>query len=184
MRPHTIRGTVLGSISVTARALIENSAAVDWGLLPRASLGVAALLCGNGYIVGINQIYDVDIDQVVIPFALSGSTDSRLLQVNKPFLPIASREMPVVVAWALVLSLAATGIAVATYFFGKFIGALYSFGLFLGTVYSIPPFRLKQFAIPAFLIIATVRGFLLNFGVYYATRSALSLPFKWSPAIR
>ena len=36
-------------------------------------MGVLALLCGNGYIVGINQIYDVDIDIV-----------------NKPFLPIAS----------------------------------------------------------------------------------------------
>ena len=36
----------------------------------------------------------------------------------------------------------------------------------------------------AFLIIATVRGFLLNFGVYYATRAALGLTeFRWSPAI-
>ncbi len=28
------------------------------------------------------------------------------------------------------------------------------------------------------MIIATVRGFLLNFGVYHATRSALRLPFE------
>lgn len=28
---------------------------IDWALLPRAALGVLALLCGNGYIVGINQ---------------------------------------------------------------------------------------------------------------------------------
>ena len=46
---------------------------IDWGLLPRALLGVLCLLCGNGYIVGINQIYDVDIDTV-----------------NKPFLPVAA----------------------------------------------------------------------------------------------
>jgi homogentisate solanesyltransferase len=46
---------------------------IDWGLLPRALLGLLALLCGNGFIVGINQIYDVDIDVV-----------------NKPFLPVAS----------------------------------------------------------------------------------------------
>lgn len=47
-----------------------------------------------------------------------------------------------------------------------------------------PPFRLKRFAVPAFLIIATVRGFLLNFGVYYATRAAIGLnTFAWSPAI-
>ena len=33
-------------------------------MLPRAGMGVLALLLGNLYIVGINQIYDVDIDQV------------------------------------------------------------------------------------------------------------------------
>ena len=49
---------------------------------------------------------------------------------------------------------------------------------------SVPPFRLKRFAVPAFMIIATVRGFLLNFGVYYATRAAIGLnTFAWSPAI-
>lgn len=49
---------------------------------------------------------------------------------------------------------------------------------------SVPPFRLKRWAVPAFMIIATVRGFLLNFGVYYATRAAIGLPeFTWSPAI-
>lgn len=46
---------------------------IDWALLPRAALGVLALLCGNGFIVGINQIYDVDVDTV-----------------NKPFLPVAA----------------------------------------------------------------------------------------------
>jgi len=68
--------------------------------------------------------------------------------------------------------------------FGRTITALYSFGLALGTAYSVPPLRLKRFAVPAFVIIATVRGFLLNFGVYYATRAAIGLnEFAWSPAI-
>lgn len=68
--------------------------------------------------------------------------------------------------------------------FGPLITRLYAFGLALGTVYSVPPLRLKRFAVPAFMIIATVRGFLLNFGVYYATRAALRMPFQWSPPIR
>ena len=38
-------------------------------------MGVLALICGNGFIVGLNQIYDVSIDQV-----------------NKPFLPIAAGD--------------------------------------------------------------------------------------------
>ena len=52
--------------------------ALDWALLPRAALGVLALLCGNGFIVGINQVYDVDIDAV-----------------NKPFLPVAAGAAPI-----------------------------------------------------------------------------------------
>ena len=166
LRPHTIRGTILGSSAVTVRALIEAPEAIDIGLVPRALIGVLALICGNGFIVGINQIYDVEIDQV-----------------NKPFLPIAAGELSATKAWALCLALAAAGTSIAAGFFGPFIGALYVFGLFLGTVYSVPPLRLKRFAVPAFLIIATVRGFLLNFGVYSAVRAALALPFRWSPHI-
>jgi homogentisate solanesyltransferase len=76
LRPHTIRGTVLGTSAVRARrarantrsrldvphcaqvvirALSANPELVDFALVPRALLGLLALLCGNGYIVGINQ---------------------------------------------------------------------------------------------------------------------------------
>lgn len=86
-------------------------------------------------------------------------------------------------AWILVAGLAAAGILICARNFGASITRLYAFGLFLGTIYSVPPLRLKRFAIPAFMIIATVRGFLLNFGVYSATRAALGLDFQWSPAV-
>uniref|UniRef100_A0A061SAB2 Homogentisate solanesyltransferase n=1 Tax=Tetraselmis sp. GSL018 TaxID=582737 RepID=A0A061SAB2_9CHLO len=165
LRPHTIRGTVLGTTMVVTRALLADPQAINWELVPRALLGLVALLCGNGYIVGINQIYDVEIDSV-----------------NKPFLPMAAGELSAGTAWAIVVLLAAVGIGLASTF-GALIGSLYTFGLFLGTIYSVPPFRLKRFAVAAFMIIATVRGFLLNFGVYHATRAALQLPFEWSPAI-
>ena len=45
--------------------------------MPRAFAGLVALLCGNAFIVGINQLYDVDVDQI-----------------NKPFLPIAGELSP------------------------------------------------------------------------------------------
>lgn len=166
LRPHTIRGTILGSTAVTLRALSENPSAIDITLVPRALLGVLALLCGNGYIVGINQIYDVSIDKV-----------------NKPFLPIASGELSPVAAWVLCGVLAVAGLAITAANFGPLISSLYAFGLFLGTAYSVPPLYLKRFPVLAFMIIATVRGFLLNFGVYYAARAALQLPFAWSPAV-
>ena len=166
LRPHTIRGTILGSMAVTSKALLENPALIDWGLLPKALLGVLALLCGNGYIVGINQIYDVEIDAV-----------------NKPFLPVAAGELSPTVAWFLCVALAAAGLGITTLNFGPLISKLYAFGLFLGTIYSVPPLRLKRSAVAAFLIIATVRGFLLNFGVYHAVRAALGQTFQWSPPI-
>ncbi|CAN1144291.1 Homogentisate solanesyltransferase, chloroplastic [Linum perenne] len=126
LRPHTIRGTVLGSTALVSRALIGNPELIKWSLVLKALSGLVALLCGNGYIVGINQIYDIGIDKV-----------------NKPYLPIAAGDLSVPTAWLLVILFA-------------------------------------RFAVAAFLIIATVRGFLLNFGVYYATRAALGLPFEWS----
>ncbi|KAI6682169.1 hypothetical protein NL676_036050 [Syzygium grande] len=62
LRPHTIRGTALGSFSLVARALIENLHLIKWSLLLKAFSGLFALICGNAYIVGINQTYDIGID--------------------------------------------------------------------------------------------------------------------------
>ena len=88
-RPHTIRGTILASIAGTVRALLDTPGSIanaNWGLLlPRAMLGMVALLLGNAFIVGINQIYDDDIDKL-----------------NKPFLPVASGEMSKKFAWMTV----------------------------------------------------------------------------------
>ena len=166
VRPHTIRGTLLGTTAIVSKILMTNPELISLHLVPRALLGLLALLMGNGFIVGINQIYDVDIDKV-----------------NKPFLPVASGELSVVAAWAFCALTALGGAAIVAANFGPLITKLYCFGLFLGTIYSVPPLRLKRFALPAFLIIACVRGFLLNFGVYHATRAAIGLPFVWSPAI-
>ncbi|KAL2326884.1 hypothetical protein Fmac_020311 [Flemingia macrophylla] len=166
LRPHTIRGTALGSFALVARALIENSNMIKWSLLFKAFSGLFALICGNGYIVGINQIYDISIDKV-----------------NKPYLPIAAGDLSVQSAWFLVIFFAVAGLSIVGLNFGPFIFSLYTLGLFLGTIYSVPPFRMKRFPVAAFLIIATVRGFLLNFGVYYATRAALGLTFEWSSPV-
>lgn len=46
-----------------------------------------------------------------------------------------------------------------------------------------PPIRTKKNPILAGLTIATVRGFLLNFGIYYAVKDAVGAPFAWSPKV-
>lgn len=165
-RPHTIRGTLLASFAGVGKALSEHPLSFDLSLVPRALVGVLVLICSNAFIVGINQIYDEDIDRI-----------------NKPFLPIASGELSKPQAWAL---LAACGLVGPTLCYLCFpsIFALYMFGTAVGTFYSVPPIALKKRG-PFFagLAIAMCRGFLLNFGVYYATLEALNQPFKWSPSV-
>lgn len=56
-------------------------------------------------------------------------------------------------------------------------------GAILGTIYSVPPLQFKRFPVLAGSIIAVVRGFLLNFGVYYAVREALMVPIFWNPVV-
>lgn len=165
-RPHTMRGTILGAGAGVGRALLEHRPLIDVSLVPRAGLGLWALLLGNAFIVGINQLFDVSIDRV-----------------NKPFLPVASGEMPAFVAWILVVCSGALGLFIVRRFFSPLIFGLYLFGMVIGGLYSVPPFRLKRFPVLAALTISCVRGFLMNFGVYHATTAALGVPFAWSPPI-
>ena len=68
-------------------------------------------------------------------------------------------------------------------FFPLVLFKLYMLGWILGAIYSVPPIRTKRNALAAGLTIATVRGFLLNFGVYYAVKDAIGAPFSWSPKV-
>jgi len=169
-RPHTIRGTILASIAGTIRALVDTPGAIanaNWGAnLPRAFIGMAALLMGNAFIVGINQIFDEGIDKL-----------------NKPFLPVASGEMSKRFAWAAVLGCGTIGPILVYNFFPTVLFQLYMLGWGLGAIYSVPPIRTKRNAVAAGLTIATVRGFLLNFGVYFAVKDAIGAPFGWSPKV-
>ena len=164
-RPHTIKGTILASVMGVLRAIRENPGAVPQSvgtilpLLYRATIELFALLCGNAYIVGINQIYDEKIDLI-----------------NKPFLPIAAKQLSPSKAWQIVISCLIIGLAIVKTQFSSLIFRLYMLGALLGTIYSVPPLQFKRFPVLAGSIIAVVRGFLLNFGVYYAVRKLLWCP--------
>ena len=123
-RPHTIRGTILASVMGVARVLSEvvtdgTFSAIAWAnLLPTAACGMLALLLGNAFIVGINQIYDVDIDRV-----------------NKPFLPVAAAELSVKRAWLIVAGSLVGGHLIVQRLFSPLIFKLYAFGAFIGGLY-------------------------------------------------
>ncbi|KAL5845612.1 hypothetical protein ACOSQ3_009136 [Xanthoceras sorbifolium] len=156
------------AFGILARSwLIENPNLLNWSLLLNAFIGLFALFCLNVYYVGINQIYDVDIDKV-----------------NKPELPLAAGDLSVESAWLLVIAFAVNGLLIVGLKGGPFLTCLYSLGLFVATAYSAPPFRLKRFAFGPMFTIVMMRGILLNIGLHYAARAAIRLTFEWTaPAV-
>ena len=148
-RPHTIIGT---TVSIVALYLIAVAT------LPGLALGgglcdlfwtLVAGLAVNVYIVGINQLEDVEIDRV-----------------NKPFLPLAAGEMTLRDRarrssarrrrWPIVLAITQ----------GASRRSRCSPALAVGTAYSLPPLRLKRFPVAASLCISGVRSVVVNLGVY------------------
>ena len=102
-RPHTIRGTILASCACVTRVTIhciQTQSIIEWSLLRTAVFGLMALLCGNAYIVGINQIYDVDIDKVSshapYPHAISARFASNAAAKSDGHVPLTVRSFPVV----------------------------------------------------------------------------------------
>ncbi|KAH7568441.1 hypothetical protein JRO89_XS07G0298900 [Xanthoceras sorbifolium] len=164
LRPYAIYATVLAAASLVARSwLVENPNLLNWSLLLKSFFGLLALVSLNAYYVGINQIYDVDIDKI-----------------NKPELPLAAGDLSMESAWLLVIFYAVTGLLIVGYSGGPVLLALSCLGLLVGTIYSVPPFRWKRFAVGTMVVIGTMRGLLLHIGLNYATRAALGLPFQWT----
>jgi homogentisate phytyltransferase/homogentisate geranylgeranyltransferase len=117
-----------------------------------------ACLCGNIYIVGLNQLEDVAIDRI-----------------NKPHLPLASGEFTRRQAETIV---ATTGILALLLAFwqGVYLLAMVSLSLAIGTAYSLPPIRLKRFPFWASLCIFTVRGVIVNLGLFLHFQGGLPIP--------
>ncbi|MGK7893965.1 MAG: homogentisate phytyltransferase [Xenococcus sp. (in: cyanobacteria)] len=150
-RPHTIIGT---SLSVLALYLISlatgnsgNSIFADLNLELMLAAWTACL-CGNVYIVGLNQLTDVEIDRI-----------------NKPHLPLASGAFSLSQGrWIVgITGFLAIAIAILS---GWWLFATVVISLLLGTIYSLPPIRLKQFPFFAAFCILTVRGIIVNLGLF------------------
>src|SRR4051794_35282911 len=130
-RPHTVIGTAV-SVAGLFAICIDSLTGVDAG---RAAFHLfwvlVAALAGDVFIVGINQITDVDIDRV-----------------NKPGLPIAAGDLSIERAWWIVAAAGVIPLALALTQ-GTLELAAVAAALLVGTAYSVPPFRLKRFALVA-----------------------------------
>lgn len=160
-RPHTIIGTSLSLWGLFA--LAQAGTPLNATDLVTAVLAWAACLCGNLYIVGLNQLEDIDIDRV-----------------NKPHLPLASGEFTPAQGRAIVglSGLAAIALSASQ---GVWLFATVALSLAIGTAYSLPPVRLKRFPFWASFCILSVRGAIVNLGLFLHFRGGLPVvPEVWA----
>ncbi|WP_416666635.1 homogentisate phytyltransferase [Egbenema bharatensis] len=177
-RPHTIIGT---SLSVLALYLITwtgvsplASGRGSWADLflnaPAILPPLIACLCGNVYIVGLNQLEDVEIDRI-----------------NKPHLPLASGEFSRLQGWSIVGIMGGLALALSALQSQALMATVW-ISLLIGTAYSLPPVRLKRFPVWASLCIFSVRGAIVNLGLFFHFRETLAtgeagggiLPSVWA----
>lgn len=157
-RPHTIIGSVISIFTLYIIVCDKQKTHCVSYLIMALVIGI---FC-NIFIVGINQIADVDIDKI-----------------NKPYLPIPSgalsiQNAKIIVYTALCISLG-MALYITPYLFGIIVLATT-----IGWAYSMPPFYLKQHHVAAAFAITTVRGILLNAGGFlvfnYLVNSSFEMP--------
>ena len=157
-RPHTIIGTSLSVLALYLLA-VASDRPESWSFLTSSLLpALIACLSGNVYIVGLNQLADVDIDRI-----------------NKPHLPLASGEFSRSQGWAIVAICGTLAILVAL-FQGPFLLATVGLSLVIGTAYSLPPLRLKRFPFWASFCILSVRGLIVNLGLFLHFQGGWPIP--------
>lgn len=158
-RPHTIIGTSLSVAALLAIALSATPFPLNWtATISSWLLGWVACLCGNVYIVGLNQVEDIAIDRV-----------------NKPELPIASGEFSKAHAQKLVWLTGGIAIALSLLSQNIYLILTVCVSILIGTAYSLPPIRLKRFPFWASVCILTVRGAIVNLGLYLYFSTQLGL---------
>ncbi|XP_004507870.1 homogentisate phytyltransferase 1, chloroplastic [Cicer arietinum] len=149
-RPHTVIGTALSIISVSLLA-VEKLSDISPLFFTGVLEAVVAALFMNIYIVGLNQLSDVEIDKI-----------------NKPYLPLASGEYSLATGAIIVASS-----SILSFWLAWIVGSWPLFwALFisfvLGTAYSInvPLLRWKRFAVLAAVCILSVRAVIVQLAFF------------------
>ncbi|AHJ27069.1 homogentisate phytyltransferase [Nodularia spumigena CS-584] len=164
-RPHTIIGTSLSVWSLYLIAVAISATGFSNEQLISVLGAWIACLCGNVYIVGLNQLEDVEIDKI-----------------NKPHLPLASGEFSHKQGQLIVITMGVVALVVA-WLTGPFLLGLVASSLAIGTAYSLPPIRLKRFPFWAALCIFSVRGTIVNLGLFLHFNWALGKTPTIPPAV-
>ncbi|MBD2260909.1 homogentisate phytyltransferase [Pseudanabaena sp. FACHB-2040] len=147
-RPHTIIGTSLSVLGLFGIVWAGAALPFNGSTLPTLLLTWLACLAGNVYIVGLNQIEDVEIDRI-----------------NKPRLPLAAGEFSLRDGRWIVGTMGFLAVLLAV-LGGPWLLLLVGASLLIGTAYSLPPIRLKRFPFWASFCILAVRGAIVNLGLF------------------
>ncbi len=143
-RPHTIVGTTLSVLGLYAIAAAETTAPGAFDLV----WTLVAAFCVNVFIVGLNQLEDVELDRI-----------------NKPHLPLAAGDLSARAGWAIVAVAGVLPVVLAvTQGPVELVAVLVAMAA--GVAYSSPPLRLKRRPVLAALLITSVRAVVVNLGVY------------------
>ncbi|MDX1666489.1 MAG: homogentisate phytyltransferase [Saprospiraceae bacterium] len=162
-RLHTIVGTTL---SITALYLLALGLSDFRQLfLDVFFLSLISCLGANVYIVGLNQLMDIEIDRI-----------------NKPYLPLASgaftyRQGIIIITVSVVVSL------LLAFYLGGYLLLTVVLSLLLGTAYSLPPVRLKRFTFWAAFCIIAVRGLIVNLLLFLHFHSIINGSHELPPLI-
>ncbi len=141
-RLHTVMGTSLSITTLYGLALaFSDYQNVHWDIW---LLTLISCLGANIYIVGLNQLTDIEIDRI-----------------NKPYLPLASGAFSVPFGRRIIAISVFISLVIALYL-GRFLLLTVLLSLLLGTLYSLPPVRLKRFHFWAAFCIIAVRGLIVN----------------------
>lgn len=143
-RPHTIIGTCISIAALYAMVCQD----IELEHLSVLCVAIFVGLTCNIFIVGINQIVDVELDKI-----------------NKPYLPLASGEISLNEAKVIVYSCMAMS-AFSALYLSPILLVIVSISMFIGWAYSCPPFSLRKHHLPAALAISLVRGLMVNIGGY------------------
>ena len=165
-RPHTIIGTSLSVLALYFISLATTGNTIALLNIEQMLAVWLACICGNIYIVGLNQLCDVELDRI-----------------NKPHLPLASGGFTIAQGRLIVGVTGMLSLVVAT-LSGMWLLVTVTVSLFLGTIYSLPPIRLKRFPFWAAFCILTVRGVIVNLGLFLHYSDQLSgkeslNPYVW-----
>jgi homogentisate phytyltransferase/homogentisate geranylgeranyltransferase len=148
-RPHTIIGTSLSVFCLYFLAIAFTNNPINYSSLIIMGETWITCLFGNVYIVGLNQLIDIEIDKI-----------------NKPDLPLASGKFSQKQGQIIVIISGLLAIILSS-IFGVWLFVTVIISLIIGTAYSLPPIRLKRFPFLASLCIFTVRGVVVNLGLFF-----------------